>query len=241
MRNNGRYFSLNNHLIEGAERTETYTHVVKPENLSGMYKRFFPWGDQQAAEIASLFGSKIEVCVSQPQYESQKKKGFGDGFMMIVKEVCSKVLTSQGIRTHVENSLGMKDTNFHVNQLLAMARYSTVLKNHFGLPDQNTEDDLNFYTIYENMVQNSRHYRSTRPADGTWEQVVYDTKEEVSKWTASSAYALLADRVRDSRGLDYLDLSDMQYALCDLDKTNPDYGKKVFIETTIINALNLRK
>ena len=160
---------------------------------------------------------------------------------MIVKEVCSKVLTSPNIRTHVENILGLRDMNHRINQLLFMARYSTILKKHFGLPDQNTEDDLNFYAIYESMVQNSRNYRSTRPADGTWEQVVYDTKEEVSKWTAAPAYALLADRVRDSRGLDYLDLSDMQYALRDLDKTNPDYGKKVFIETTLINALNLRK
>lgn len=100
---------------------------------------------------------------------------------------------------------------------------------------------MNFYTIYESMVQNSRHSLSIRPVDGTWEQVVYDTKEEVSKWTAAPAYALLADRVRDSRGLGYLALSDMQYALRALDKTNPDYGKKVFIETTIINALNLRK
>ena len=242
VRNNGRYFSLNNHLTKGAERIETYTHVVKPENLSGMYKQFFPWGDQQAAEVASLFGSKIGVCVSQPQYESQRKKGFGDGFMMIVKEVCSKVLTSQGIRTHVENSLGLNSTNYKVNRLLDMTRYSTVLKKHFGLPDHNTEDDLNFYTIYENMAQNILyHSRSNRPADGTWEQVVYNTKEEVSKWTAAPAYALLADRVRDSRGLDYLGLSDMQSALRDLDKTNPDYGKKVFIETTIINALNLRK
>ena len=128
-----------------------------------------------------------------------------------------------------------------VNQLLNMARYSTVLKKHFGLPDQNTEGDLNFYTIYESMVQNFHRYRSTRPADGTWEQVIYDTKEEVSKWTAAPAYALLADRVKGSRGLDYLDLFYMQYTLRDLDKTNPDYGKKVFIETTIINALNLRK
>ena len=160
---------------------------------------------------------------------------------MIAKEVCSKILTSPGIRTHVENKLGLMSTNLRVSQLLVMARYSTVLKKHFDLPDQNTEDDLNFYAIYESMVQNLHHYRSTRPADGTWEQVVYDTKEEVSKWTAAPAYALLADRVKDSRGLDYLDLSDMQYALRDLDKTNPDYGKKVFIETTLINALNLRK
>ena len=161
---------------------------------------------------------------------------------MIVKEVCSKVLTSPNIRTHVENNLGLKNTNYSVAQLLDMARYSTVLNKHFGLPDQNTEDDLNFYTIYESMVQNlPYHYRSTRPADGTWEQVVYDTKEEVSKWTAAPAYVLLADRVKDSRGLDYLDLSDMLYALRGLDKINPDYGKKVFIETTLINALNLRK
>ena len=160
---------------------------------------------------------------------------------MIAKEVCSKVLTSPGIRTHVENNLGLRNMGYSVNQLLDMARYSTVLKKHFGLPDQNTEDDLNFYVIYESMVQNLHHYRSTRPADGTWEQVVYDTKEEVSKWTAAPAYALLVDRVQESRGLKYLDLSELQYALQDLDKTNPDYGKKVFIETTIINALNLRK
>ena len=232
---------MNGHLTEGAERIETYTHVVKPENLSGMYKRFFPWGDEQATEIASLFGSKIGVCVSQPQYESQKKKGFKDGFLMIAEEVCSKVLTSPGIRTHVENNLGLRNMNPRVSQLLNVARYSTVLKKHFGLPDQNTEDDLKFYAIYESMVKSIHHYRPTRPANGTWEQVVYDTKEEVSRWTAAPAYALLADRVKDSRGLDYLDLSDMQYALCDLDETNPDYGEKVFIETTIINALNLRK
>ena len=241
VKQNGSRFSLKGHLTEGAERIETYTHVVKPESLSGIYKQFFPWGDQQATEIASLFGSKIGVCVSQPQYESQRKKGFEDGFIMIVKEVCSKVLTSPNIRTHVENKLGLKNTYYSVNQLLNMARYSTVLKKHFGLPDQNTEDDLNFYVIYESMVQNLPHYRSTRPADGTWEQVVYGTKEEVSKWTAAPAYALLAERVQDSRGLKYLDLTNMQHALRDLNKTNPDYGKKVFIETTIINALNLRK
>ena len=160
---------------------------------------------------------------------------------MIAKEVCSKVLTSPGIRTHVENNLGLANMSYSVNQLLNMARYSTVLKKHFGLPDQNTEDDLNFYAIYESMVQSHYCYHYTSPADGTWEQVVYDTKEEVSKWTATPAYVLLAERVMDSRGLDYLDLSDMQYALRNLDKTNPDYGKKVFIETTIINALNLRK
>ena len=241
LKHNGRHFNINGHLTEGAERIETYTHVVKPENLSGMYKRFFPWGDKQAAEIASLFGSKIGVCVSQPQYESQKKKGFKDGFLMIAKEVCSKVLTSPGIRTHVENNLGLMNTNLKVSQLLDMTRYSTVLKKHFGLPDQNTEDDLNFYAIYESIVQNLHRYHYTRPADGTWEQVVYDTKEEVSKWTAAPGYALLADRVKGSRGLDYLDLSNMQYALRDLGETNPDYGEKVFIETTIINALNLRK
>ena len=241
LRHNGQRFNMNGHLTEGAERIETYTHIVKPENLSGIHKRFFPWGDQQAAEIASLFGSKIGVCVSQPQYESQKKKGFGDGFLMIVKEVCSKVLTSPGIRTHVENNLGLRNTNYIVNQLLDMARYSTVLKKHFGLPDQNTEDDLNFYAIYESMAHSPYRYHYTCPADGTWEQVIYDTKEEVSKWSAAPAYALLAERVKDSRGLDYLDLSNMQYALRDLDKTNPDCGKKVFIETTLINALNLRK
>ena len=236
-------FSSKGHLREGAPRSEDYKFVMKPESLSGKYnKKFFPWGDRMAKEITVLFGSEIGVCVSQPQYESQRKKGFGDGFMMIVKEVCSKVLTSPGIRTHVENNLGLKNTNYSVSQLLDMARNSTVLKKHFGLPDQNTEDDLNFYTIYESMVQSLPYqYRSNRPADGKWEQVIYDTKEEVSKWTVAPAYALLADRVKESRGLDYLDLSDMQYALRDLDKTNPDYGKKVFIETTIINALNLRK
>ena len=161
--------------------------------------------------------------------------------MMIVKEVCSKVLTSPGIRTHAENKLGLMNTNHGVSQLLDMARYSTVLKKHFGLPDQNTEDDLNFYAIYESMVQNLHRYHYTSPADGTWEQVVYDTKKEVSKWTAAPAYALLADRVKESRGLGCLNLSQMQYALRDLDKTNPDYGEKVFIETTLINALNLRK
>lgn len=242
LKGNGQRFSRNAHLTEGAERIETYTHVVKPENLSNMHKRFFPWGDKQATKITSLFGSQIGVCVSQPQYESQKKKGFADGFMMIVEEVCSKVLTSPGIRTHVENLLGLSNMSHSVNRLLDIARYSTVLKENFGLPDQNTEDDLNFYAIYESMEQNLLyHYRSNRPADGKWEQVIYDTKEEVSKWKAAPAYALLADRVRGSRGLDYLALSDMQYALRDLDKTNPDYGKKVFIETTIINALNLRK
>ena len=122
-----------------------------------------------------------------------------------------------------------------------MTHHSAVLKKNLGLPDVGAEDDLIYYRIYESMVRGVPYYRSIQPQDGTWERIIYDVKEEVAKWTAAPAYAALADRMNDSAGLAYLDLSDMLYALRGLDKINPDYGKKVFIETTLINALNLRK
>lgn len=238
----GRHFSINDHLREGAPRSENYEYVMKPESLSGMYKRFFPWGDNMAKEIALLFGSKVGVCVSEPQLLSQKKKlGKKDAILHIAEVIAQKVLTSTGIRTYVENRLGLWNAHHQFSTLLEITHHSTVLKKNFGLPDIGAEDDLIYYQIYESMVSNLRYYRSTPPQNGTWERIIYDVKEEVSKWTAAPVYAALADRMKNSAGLAYLNLSDMLYALRGLDKVNPDYGKKVFIETTLINALNLRK
>ena len=239
--NTGRHFNMSRHLEAGAPRSTDYTHVIKPESLSGQFhKRFFPWGDNVAAEIALLFGSKIAVCVSEPQLVSQKKKGLKDGIMLIAETVMGKVLSSPDIRTHVENKLGVRNAPYQLNVLMEMAQNSAVLKRAFALPAQSSEDDLIYYSIYESMVSNLRYYRSSPPPDGTWERLVWDTKEEVSKWQAAPAYAALSERVRESTGLDLIDLTDMNYALRRLDKINPDYRKKVFIETTVINALNLR-
>ena len=195
-----------------------------------------------AKEIVNLFGSEIGVCVSEPQLLSQMKKlGKGDALLHIAEVVAQKVLTSTGIRTYVENQLGLQKSPPQFSFLLDMSHHSDVLKKNFGLPDVGAEDDLIYYKIYESMRDTTWKYRSIQPPDGTWERIIYDVKEEVAKWTAAPAYAVLAERMKNSAGLAYLDLSDMLYALSDLDKINPDYGKKVFIETTLINALNLRK
>lgn len=237
-----RIFDMTAHLSADAPRSEDYTHVLKPECLSGSFdKKFFPWGDACAAEIALLFGSKIGVCVSEPQLLSQrKKKNLKDGIMLIAETVAQKVMTSADIRTHVENRLGVRNAPYQLNVLLEMAQNSAVLNRAFALPAQTSEDDLIYYTIYKSMVSNLRYYRSTAPADGTWEKVIWDAKQEVEKWTAAPAYAALSERVSESTGLALLHLSDMNYALRRIDKIKPDYGKKVFIETTVINALNLR-
>lgn len=238
-----RQFSINGHLREGAPRSENYEYVMKPEAISSNFgKKFFPWGDNMAKEIALLFGSKVGICVSEPQLLSQKKKlGKKDAILHIAEVIAQKVLTSPGIRTYVENQLGLQKVHYQFSTLLEMTRYSAVLKKNFGLPDVGSEDDLIYYQIYGNMANNLRYYKSIQPQDGTWERIIYDVKEEVDKWTAAPAYATLANRVDDSTGLAYLDLPNMLYTLRGLDKINPDYEKKVFIETTLINALNLRK
>ena len=233
-------FNMSRHLQPDMPRSDEYTHVLKPKNLSRGYgKMFFPWGDDKALEIARLFGSRIGVCVSEPQFMSQRKKGKGDGIMLIVEEVCNKVLTSTGIRTYVENKMGISHSYGNFSTILEMTHHSAVLKKAFNLPDTGSEDDLIYYNIFEIMRKNLPQYRFSPPRDGSADKVIYDTKEEVAKWTAAPSYELLSQRVRNSNGLNLLNLQQMYYSLRLMDKVNPNYQEKVFIETSVLNALNI--
>jgi phage FluMu protein Com len=159
--------------------------------------------------------------------------------MLIVEEVCNKVLTSTGIRTYVENKMGIKCAYGNFITILAMTHHSAVLKKAFNLPDTGSEDDLIYYNIFEIMRKNLPQYRFSPPRDGSADKVIYDTKEEVAKWTAAPSYELLSQRVRNSNGLDLLNLQQMYYRLRLMDKVNPNYQEKVFIETSVLNALNI--
>lgn len=235
-------FSFTKHMEEGAPRSTNYKYVLKPTDLSykhGYSKKFFPWGNDLAAEIVLLFGSQIGVCINDPQLESQKKKGKEDGLMFIAKSVADKVLTSPGIRAYVENQKGLQKRHSNFDTVLEMAEHSTVLHTAFGLSKVvHPEDDLIYYRIYEIMSNRMDYYVKNRPADGDWQQPIWDAYQVVKTWTAAPAYTALNELVENSEGLKFLDLYDMLYALRNMSKTNPDYRKRVFIETAMINALS---
>lgn len=236
----GKNFLLTNHTNEGMPRSTDYEYVLKPYNLSpkhGYGKRFFPWGHQYDAEIALLFGSKIGICINDPQLESQMKKGKKDGLYFIAEQVAQKVLTSPSIRTYVENKLGVKHTHTNFTYLLEMTQHSSVLNKAFNIPASPPEDDLVYYNIYQMMSDRMDYYNKLRPADGDWKQPIWDAYQVVKTWTEAPAYAALNELVIKSKGLGLLDVYDMLHALRNMSKTEPDYQKKVFIETSIINAL----
>ena len=237
---NGKAFDLTKHTNEGMPRSTDYEYVLKPYNLSpkhGYGKRFFPWGNQYDAEIALLFGSKIGICINDPQLESQMKKGKKDGLLFIAEQVAQKVLTSPAIRTYVENQLGVSKAHSNFNYLLEMTQYSSVLNKAFNIPASPPEDDLVYYEIYRMMTDRMDYYNKLRPADGDWKQPIWDAYQVVKTWTAAPAYAALNELVIKSKGLGLLDLYDMLCVLRKMSKTDPDYQQKVFIETSIINAL----
>ena len=235
-------FSFTKHMEEGAPRSTDYKYVLKPHDLSskhGYLKKFFPWGNDLAPEIVLLFGSKIGICINDPQLESQKKKGKEDGLMFIAKSVADKVLTSPGIRAYVENQKGLQKRHPYFDTVLEMAEHSTVLHTAFGLSKVvHTEDDLIYYRIYEIMSNRMDSYVKNRPADDDWQQPIWDAYQAVKTWTAVPAYTALNELVQNSEGLKFLELYDMLYALRNMSKTNPDYRKRVFIETAMINALS---
>ena len=235
-------FSLTKHMEEGAPRSTSYKYVLKPTDLSSKYghsKRFFPWGNDLAAEIVLLFGSQIGICINDPQLESQRKKGKEDGLMFIAKSVADKVLTSPGIRAYVENQKGLQMPHPNFDTVLKMTQHSTVLHKAFGLTKvAHPEDDLIYYRIYEIMSKQMGYYVKNRPADGDWQQPIWDAYQVVKTWQAAPAYTALNELVQNSEGLKFLNLHYMLYALRNMSKTNPDYRKKVFIETAIINALS---
>lgn len=236
-------FTRNRHFDPEAPRSEDYEYVIKPVQLSGSYGvRFFPWGDRQARRIASLLGSNIGVCVSQPQYDSQiEKKRKKDALLYIAEVVTTKVLTTPDIRTYVENQLGMEKAPRQIDQIMRIAKYSDVISNKLNLPTVKPEKDLDYFFIYEEISR----YLDRIPGkqnpynDEDWQKLVYDAREEVLSWQPSPQYEALADRIKNNRGLYLLDLYRIQQELKHLDKDNPDFHKKVFIETTVLNALNI--
>ena len=159
--------------------------------------------------------------------------------MFIAKSVADKVLTSTGIRAYVENQKGLQKCHSNFDTVLEMAEHSTVLHTAFGLfKVVHPEDDLIYYRIYEIMSNRMDYYVKNRPADGDWQQPIWDAYQVVKTWTAAPAYTALNELVQNSEGLKFLDLYDMLYALRNMSKTNPDYRKRVFIETAMINALS---
>lgn len=244
LRNNldtkGKNFDMSKHTNEGMPRSTDYEYVLKPYNLSpkhGYGKKFFPWGNQYNAEIALLFGSKIGICINDPQLESQMKKGKKDGLYFIAEQIGQKVLTSPSIRTYVENQLGVSKAHSNFTYLLEMTQHSSVLNKAFNIPASPPEDDLVYYEIYQMMSDRMDYYNKLRPADGDWKQPIWDAYQVVKTWAAAPAYAALNELVMKSKGLGLLDVYDMLSALRKMSKTEPDYQKKVFIETSIINAL----
>lgn len=236
-----RSFGHTNHLRADAPRSENYTHVIKPENLAGTYgKKFFPWGDNEASHIVRFFGSRVGVCVSEPQYLSQINKGKLDGKMLIVNEVCQKVLSSKGIRSYVENERGLKGHHGEFTTLLEMAKFSSVLANDFQLPKAASEDDLVYLYIFNSMKKDLSYGSVGSPPDGTWEKIVYDTNEAMDLWLPSPSFEVLNERIKASKVLHTLNLYKMCSDLRYLDKINPNYDIKVFIETSVLNALNIR-
>ena len=237
----GGRFNINRHLDVDINRSTEFDYVFKPHNLSGKRtgnKVFFPWGNNHAADIISLFGSNIGICVNEPQYESQIKKGKKDGLLHIVEQVTNKVLTSPNIKFHVENQRGLKRSHHLFDNLLEMAKLSSVLHKALKIPNINADNtDLIYFEIYEIMVSYV-HYNQTRPENGSWKQPVWDAMQVVKTWEALPTYAELNKRIEKSEGIKYLKIYDMLSALRNMSKSNPDYQKRIFIETSVINALS---
>lgn len=233
-------FMMSNHLAEGTPRSKDFEYVIKPYDLSGKHygkKMFFPWGNQMACELVSLFGSKIGICVNDTQMASQKAKAKRDGLTFIAEQIAQKVLTSASIRRYVENEKGLNNTSHRFDMLQEMAKRSSIIANLFQIPDVKTEDDLVYYEIFKAMTENYRYGHKVRPEDGSWDQSLWDAYQEIKKWDKTQIFVDLEETIKKSKTLGFLDLYEMNEMLKDMDPVNPDYGIKVFIEISIINAL----
>lgn len=235
------YFYFNTRLHETAPRSQDYEFVMKPHSFAQGKKQIFPWGDYMAKDVILLFGSKIGICVSKPQLLSQKREGKEDAILHIAKVVAEKMLTSTVIRNYAENLIGPRNLHNQIKILLEIASYSDFLKKNFGVPDD-AEVDLTYYRIYESMTHSINWIDVKELQDGTWEKIIYDVKCQVAKWSTTPTKNTLAKRVYDCKTLNYLCLQNMVYDLRTMEKTDPDYSrKKVLIESTIFNTLNLGK
>lgn len=232
-------FNLNGHLKEGATRSENYEYILKPYDLSGRRgynKQMFPWGNEHGETIASFFGSQIGMVVSDTQYESQKKKGKKDGLRFISEQIAQRVLTSASIRSYVENEKGELETRGHrLDIIVNILNYSSVLTKMFGLPPVSDETDLEYFRVYQMLERQLRY--SGQPADDHYMRPIWDAKAVVDTWEGADFYKKLSATIDKSKGLHLLDLDAMLRKLKGLDKINPDYQVKVFIESSIINAL----
>ena len=232
-------FLITGHLKEGAPRSEDYEYILKPYDLSGRLgynKQMFPWGNDHGETLSSFFGSKIGMVVSDKQYESQQKKGKKDGLRFMMEQIAQRVLTSPSIRSYVENEKGENATRGHkLDQMIDILNYSSVLTKMFGLPPVSDESDLDYYRIYQTMERQLR-YAGT-PDDKHYLRPIYDAKQIVDTWEGADFYTKISNTVSNAKGLALLDLDAMLRKLKSLDKINPDYQVKVFIETSIINAL----
>lgn len=231
-------FSLTAHLREGAPRSEAYGYILKPYDLSGRRgysKQMFPWGNDHASELALLFGSQIGLVVSDKQYESQKKQGKKDALRFIMEQVGSRVLTSSSIRTYVENTKGERETSTMYDTMMEIANHSTVLTKIFGLPPVTDESDLTYYQLYLTFERLLRY--GNQPDDKHYLFPIWEAKQVVDTWVAADFYVKTEARLKASKGLKFLELDRMKAELKRMSRINPDYQTKVFIETSIINAL----
>jgi hypothetical protein len=239
----GKNFFINAHLNADAPRSEDYEYIHKPVNITGKgysNAKFWSWEGGQDAEIASLFGSQIGICVSEPQYESQLKKGKKPAEPMILARIKHEVLTNPGVRAYVELSLGQGELmGIASSALMEMAGYSERIRALVNIPPVGPETDLTWYNIYKSMANCAdRGYH--RHSNDPWIKMCKEISEEVAKWTVPKAYTDLAKRVNESKGLDMLDLSDMKRTLQKMHQSkSTDIKMKTFIEMSIINALNI--
>lgn len=234
-------FVPNKHLTEDHPRSSEFKYVIRPTNLSGKGYygvKFFPWGDSYGEEIASLFGSEIAICVSDPQMESQRKKGKGDGILHIARTVANEVLTNPGIRTYVENKLGEEETRGTTSQLIEMAQYSDAIRHCLGFTKVGTDQDMTIYNLFTYMANGLRaHYKYDA---NSWEGIIFEAKKVVDTWATPQSYVDLVARVERSTALEFLSLMNMRHELrtYNQEPKKLDIKKKIFIEMSIINALS---
>lgn len=105
----------------------------------------------------------------------------------------------------------------------------------FGLPPVPDESDLDYYRIFQ-MLEGRLRY-TNQPDDKHYLFPIWEAKQVMDTWEAADFYTKLSSKLGESKGLSLLNLDDMLRKLRSLDKINPDYQVKVFIETSIINAL----
>lgn len=231
-------FNITGHLREGAPRSEDYEYILKPYDLSGRRgysKQMFPWGNDKGELLASFFGSQIGMVVSDKQYESQMKKGKKDGLRFMTDTIAQRVLTSSTIRSYVENEKGSSKLTTRMDTMISIMSFSTILTKMFGLPPVTDETDLDYYRIYQ-MLENQLRYQGAHD-DKHYLHPIAEAKKVVDTWEAADFYTKLSTKLGESKGLSLLNLDDMLRKLRSLDKINPDYQVKVFIESSIINAL----